>query len=326
MNSARAKKTISNAISVLFGFITPFCFVSELSAQPIFSQNDIHVVDKWLNQAIESSDERIIASGILISELHELELSSDDFLAKAQKIDISNPSLILSLITNCDEGLPQSACNIPALLEKLKQIDTNNSVPYLLSALYLDGVGDSSGALSELEASSNSTSFDDYFLYRAEFLSEILRGIRYSEDNIYEHAFYYSGADLIYMYQGVLVLCEKHVETDESWKSACIDMGKIMEDYGRTFIAVRTGLGVQRSMYSFDTADQPLLEAVQRRRAFTHRWRVLRGEKLDQLLSISGDQYYLDQFERDEIYAINQAFQRLQGAPDPDSFLNRQER
>ncbi|MDA1372932.1 MAG: hypothetical protein O2971_19560 [Proteobacteria bacterium] len=177
--------------------------------------------------------------------------------------------------------------------------------------------------INKLEAASNKFVVDDYFLHRAEFLSETLREMGYREDKIYEHAFYYSGTDFVTMYQGLLVLCEKYVEVDNSWKNTCIRVGELMEDYGKTFIAVRTGLGLQRSMYSFSNSDKQLLEAVQRRRAFTHRWRVLTTEKLDQLISVSGDQYYLDHFEKDEIYAVNQAFQRLTGVPDPDPFLNR---
>lgn len=311
--------------SFLGAFVVSLVLVTpnKLLGQSQFSESEIEIVGNWLNQSIQSLDEETLAISLLLAQAHDFGIPSSNFLSKAQKLNLSNTSLLVSLIVHCDSDPALSDCNTSDYLEKLKLFDSENAIPYVLSALYLDSQEDTSAALLELELASKKLIVDNYFIQRAEFLSDALRTMGYNEEKIYAHAFQYSGIDFLTIYQKLTVACEKYVEASNAWKRACIGIGETMEDYGRTFISVRTGIALQRSMYAFDSSDQHLLEAVQRRSAFTHRWRVLRAEHLEQLLSLSGDQYYIDHFEKDEIYAVNRAFQRLSGVPDPDPFLRR---
>lgn len=296
---------------------------ASLFSQSQISERETEIITEWLQESINNVDESTLASSVLLTQSRDFGISAGDFLSAANNLDVSNISLLVSLILHCDSEPSISNCETSRQIEKLKLLDNENSMPLVLSALHLESQGYSERALSELELASGGVVHEDYFLPRAEFLSETLRSLDYSEDKIYEHAFQYSGIDFLGVYHSLTVTCEKYVRASKAWKNACIDIGKKMEDYGRTFISVRTGIAIQRSMYAFDSTDQHLLEAVQRRSAFTHRWRVLRAEHLDELLLISGDQYYIDHFEKDEVYAVNRAFVRLSGVPDPDPFLRR---
>ena len=121
------------------------------------------------------------------------------------------------------------------------------------------------------------------------------------------------------LYQHSINTCEKQGAKDLDWRNACLELGRLMEDTGKTFISVRVGLGIQRDMLGFTEEDKAALQAVERRRAFTHRWRVLAAEKFEDVRALvnAPDEYYEDLFQHDEIYARNQAFERISGVPDP---------
>ena len=284
---------------------------------------DIEYIDDWLAQSIESTEEEFLAIGILLAESNDLEVSSTELLERAMKLDVSNASLIVSLLTHCNRTQKLSGCDLEKLGEKLIELDSKNAFPHVLTSLVLDEQGDIAGALEELEQAVAKEVFDDYFIDRSEFLANKLTEIDYPSEYLLNHSFFWAGDNLAPVYQRIVELCEKHIFSNPNWKNACIQLGELMEDHGRTFVAVRVGLGIQRSMYSFNPTDERSLSAVQRRRAFTHRWRVLLSKQYSQLLDSGNDQYFQDQFDVDEIYAVNQAFQRESGMPDPDSFLNR---
>ena len=293
---------------------------------PISTESEIEFIETWLEKAVRSNNDTDLAAGILLAEAHDSQISSIDFLEQATNTDTTEISLIASLLTHCNTTPRLSSCNLDKLGNSLKELDPENAYPYVLTSLILSNNGDKSGALSELKQALSKNTFDDYVIPRAELLINKLNDIDYPKERLIEQAFLWGGDNFAIVYQGLLELCEGNTPTSLDWKSTCRQLGELMEDYGRTFIAVRIGLGIQRSLYSFDPADERLLNAVQRRRAFTHRWRVLLTQNYGQLLDAGHDEYFNDQIEVDEIYAINEAFQREAGTRDPDSFLNRNSR
>lgn len=295
------------------------------NAQSIFEANEIAFVEQWLPRALESDSQENLAAGELMAEAHYLDIESNDILRVALDLDLDldNLSLLVSLATHCGEDSVLLSCDLAEVTQALAELDSDNAYPFLLASMYYESVGDTSAALMQLQSAGSKSRFDDYLIPRAEFLIRKLREIGYPEENLLERAFFYGGDNFASVYQGMLLHCEKYVESDLNWKNACIELGLLMENYGRTFVAVRFGQAMQRSMYSFDPADANLLNAVQRRRAFSHRWRVLFMQDYESLIGADKAQFYQDQIDRDELYAMNEAFQRLAGRRDPDSFLNR---
>lgn len=117
------------------------------------------------------------------------------------------------------------------------------------------------------------------------------------------------------LYQALINICNEQGLESQDWRGAGIGFGKLMEDFGNTFIAVRVGQVIQSYMYGFSESDALVMQSVDRRRAYTHRWRELAAERLDFVRTPidAPEIFYDDWLNHNEMYAMNQALGRLDG-------------
>ena len=291
------------------------------SSQSLFTEEETAFVESWIFEAHSSSSEEELVAGAIVSEAHSLPLENTDFYSKVLSIGAASEVALIGLLNNCHkDGLRQN-CDIDSLVKDYQLFSPNNAVPLVYAAFYHIRSGNDREALDALKKAAMKQEFDSGRIKTILLLTNVLKKVGYPDERINAISGLYSGGSIpVELHQHLLRLCQDKSEGSLEWRDACFELGQLMEDTGKVFFSVRVGLALQKNMLSFSDEDSARLMAVERRRAYTHRWRALAAHTFEDVRSVTNapDEYYQDLFKyNDEIYARNQAFQRIDGRPDP---------
>ena len=301
---------------LVFGlFLATICH-SIVLAQSQFAEAEIEFAEKWLPQALNSESIDDVMVGALIAESHDFSLNSYLFYARALELGLSRNDLLHGLVAHCSEARLTHNCDGLAIIAEFRALNPDNALTAAYAAFYHMENGDGAKALAELTAALNIKSFDDRQISRSFSVRIKLREIGYPQNRLIFMSTLYSMDNMpAGLYQALINICNEQGLESQDWRGAGIGFGKLMEDFGNTFIAVRVGQVIQSYMYGFSESDALVMQSVDRRRAYTHRWRELAAERLDFVRTPidAPEIFYDDWLNHNEMYAMNQALGRLDG-------------
>ncbi len=298
----------------------PFIFLGIIAnhgtAQSIFSPEEADFAGNWLASISDSSPAEDLILAAMVAEAHGDTGSSTRFYASALATDPGHINVLHGVAARCQESELIDQCEELAVLEQFQNREPDNALPLLYAALFYASVGNDSQALTELKDATNSDRFNDRIIQRTFSIREKLIQIGYPGDRISYIANVYSIDNLnFHLYAGLVNLCNEMGETNQEWNDACKDIGRLLEDYSTSYIALRVGQVILSNMLGFNEDDLSEQQSVDRRRAYTHRWRELASERLAfmKARTSAADIFYEDWLTRDEMYAMNRAMGRLDG-------------
>jgi hypothetical protein len=283
-------------------------------SQSLFTQQEIDFAERWLPIAFESESIDDLAVGALMAEAHAFSVSSTEFYVRALNLGNSDIEIIHGVSARCGSPDLENQCADSDILMQFQRLEPDNALPHLYSALAKIERGERSSALADLSTAISKTLFDDRIIRRTFYIREKLIEIGYPSERISHISNVYSIDNLNFQFYAVLVnTCNEMGSDNTEWNDVCKKLGQLMEDAGNTFIALRVGQVILSNMLGFQANDLREKQSVDRRRAYTHRWRELASERLAHMKARNDapDIFYQDWLERDEMYAMNRAMGRL---------------
>jgi len=285
-------------------------------SQSLFTQQEIEFAEQWLPVALESESIEDLAVGALMAEAHSFSVSSAEFYIRALRVGGIDSEIVHGIAARCGSSDLEKECEEFDILNQFQQLEPNNAIPFIYTALSKIENGARSSALTDLSVASTKTLFDDRIIKRTFYVRKKLIEIGYPGERISHISNVYSIDNLNFQLYAVLVsTCREMGLENTAWNEVCKDLARLMEDAGNTFIALRVGQVVLSNMLGFQDSDLMEQQSVDRRRAYTHRWRELASERLTfmKARSDASDIFYQDWLEQNEMYAMNQAMGRLDG-------------
>jgi len=285
-------------------------------SQSIFTQQEIEFADQWLPIALESNSIDDLAVGALMAEAHASPDMATEFYIRALNLGDINLEIVHGVSARCGSLDFVILCEELNILTQFQELEPDNAVPLIYSALTNIEIGERNTALNDLTMANSKALFDDRIIRRTFYIREKLIEIGYPSNRITYISNVYALDNLNpQFYAGLFTTCNELGPIHADWKNVCKGLGRLMEDYGNTYIALRVGQVILSNMLGLE--DDSLIEqqSVDRRRAYTHRWRELAAERLSFMRARSDapDVFYEEWLARDEMYAMNQAMGRLDG-------------
>lgn len=301
--------------------LTSFCVLLAIHpalsfSQSQFTQQEIAFAEQWLPRALKSDSIDDLAVGALMAEAHSFSTSSAEFYIRALEVGNIDREIIHGIAARCGSPELKQECEELGILNQFQALEPNNAIPFIYSALAKIENKERASALTDLSVAISKPSFDDRIIKRTFYIRKKLIEIGYPSERISHISNVYSIDNLnVQLYAALVNTCNELGTDTTDWNDACKGLGQLMEDSGNTYIALRVGQVILSNMLGVHDRDLIEQQSVDRRRAYTHRWRELASERLTSMKARNDapDIFYEDWLERDEMYAMNQALGRLDG-------------
>jgi len=169
----------------------------------------------------------------------------------------------------CQTAGASDFCAGASYIEQLKNADPDNIDPYLYALVQLADINNYQGAYSALIEGLETDITNDYYLDKLKLSRHKLKEIGYPAEPINTAAESVTTIGFFTMYYRVLAICPEQSLTSTDWKSACLGLGKRLEESGKTALTNMIGFGLQRDVLKNNPTEQEALElnAVLERRA-----------------------------------------------------------
>ncbi|MFT7472897.1 MAG: hypothetical protein ACI8XU_002801 [Kiritimatiellia bacterium] len=301
--------------------LSSFCLMLAIQpalsfSQSLFTQQEIEFVEQWLPLALESESMDDLVVGALMAQAHSFSASSAEFYIRALEVGNIDREIIHGIAARCASPDLKNECEELDILNQFQVLEPNNAIPFIYSALAKIENAELANALNDLVIATSKKTFDDRIIKRTFYIRKKLIEIGYPGERISHISNVYSIDNLnAQLYAALVNACNKMGRENTDWNEACKGLGELMEDAGNTYTALRVGQVILSNMLGFHDRDLIEQQSVDRRRAYTHRWRELASERLTSMKARNDAQdiFYEDWLERDEMYAMNQAMGRLDG-------------
>jgi hypothetical protein len=314
-NSAQYNKPL------IFGLMASLSVAIYLAIQPLIPApaiNRMELTDaehlfslNWLNDIAASTREDDLLVGTMLAEHHDASLLPQFFSQPLETADKQKLKLSVA-INHCQVDDSSEFCLTTSLENELIQLDPDNLEPYLYAMAYEMKIGDEEGALDYLVQGLSTTQTNDYYLEKLTFVRNKLIDIGYPADEVNWAAETYAGTNFYAFYQQVLTTCTEQSATDGRWVQPCINLGRRLEESGKTAFANVFGFAIQRDVIKTSTTNLEDLQAVLDRELTYRDTLDQAAEKLEWWSdrSVQHDFYYEELLPYGEFSAITRALER----------------
>lgn len=234
----------------------------------------------WIaNTSQASSDEDVLIAAML-AEQYQPSLVAK-FLSMEMVAHEFNKLRYSLVAYHCLLAEIDQFCERSRFDTELIALDAVNMEPQLYSMLKAIDAGNDEAALIALTNGNSASVLNNYYFDKLSILRRTLFQSDYPEDGINAASELLAGAGAMYaVYSKVLVSCVERSKIDAEWKAQCLELGRRLENEGKTAMQNVFGYAIQRDSLGSSDADADERAAINARRDAFNAIRDEASEKL----------------------------------------------
>lgn len=296
-------------IHFCIAFIIHVVLTSQVCAQGEPTQAELDFSASWLTNTSSTSSGTDVLIGAMFAQQNQPN-RTPDFLAFTLTSS-EHTKLRYSLIAYfCFFSATDPLCENTAFDTQLIALDPNNLEPYLYSMLRLVDRQNAEAALLALTQGNSAPQMNNYYFDKLSLLRSRLAMAGYPERQINGASEGLAGASTMYaLYSKVLAVCMERSAENAEWKAQCLNLGRRLENEGKTAMQNVFGFAIQRDSLGNSALDEEERVSVLAR---TDDFNAIRDKASQQLewwnnTSLKTDELYRNMVELGEIQAVRQA-------------------
>lgn len=300
--------------ALLVGFFIQNVWVGCVFAQEVPGDAELAFATSWIaNTSQASSDEEVLIAAMLAEQYQP------SIVTKFLSMEIAAPDLNklrYSLIAyHCLLREIDPFCEDSSYGADLVALDPGNMEPQLYSMLASLSTGENEAALIALTKGNSNFDLNNYYFDKLSILRNRLFRSAYPADRVNAASELLAGAGAMYaVYSKVLSSCAERSKIDAEWKVQCLELGRRLENEGKTAMQNVFGFAIQRDSLGSSDADADERSAINARRNAFNAIRDEASEKLDwwRNPALKSDALYRSMAEIGEIRVVEKEILDLQ--------------
>jgi len=215
-----------------------------LNHEEAYAEEKLKPFHDYLNNS--TTPEHQLAAIFFASDTQQV--SKLDLLHTFHQEHPMNKLALMELIGLCSENVDHSACSTD-LFNRASQIDGDNGALWLQIANYHAAKGNKQATLNAINKVNKANDFDSYYYQYLDLFMSASKGTLDVSDNLRAIAGLGYHAAIAFYIRDFTKFCTSTENLVNDKNQACLALGKILEERGKTRLFSAVGLAIQEKIY-----------------------------------------------------------------------------